>query len=74
MSYHLALLYTVVEFDDSVVQFPHMPSPIHLTFDRASYIAKVVNMEKASYKVQIWDTAGQEQVEFLIYYINIFYN
>ena len=36
-------------------------------FFRASYIARVVNLEKASYKVQIWDTAGQEQVSFLKY-------
>ena len=28
----------------------------------ASYIAKVVDLEPNSYKVQIWDTAGQEQV------------
>ena len=32
----------------------------------ASYIARVVNLEKASYKVQIWDTAGQEQVSHYI--------
>ncbi|KAL5247303.1 hypothetical protein ACHWQZ_G019242 [Mnemiopsis leidyi] len=31
----------------------------------ASYIARVVNLEKASYKVQIWDTAGQEQYRSL---------